>query len=82
MSPLGATPGANGTPGAAGDIIEMPNSVNVRLDYPDRHNNYDKRAPLRCTLTTGDRVRLTDAPIAVPGGAYWVPLHSGDLIRD
>jgi len=68
-------------PAAAGDTLVMPNSVNVRADYPDSHNGFDARTALRCTLAEGDRVRLTADPIAVPGGAFWVPLHSGDLIR-
>jgi hypothetical protein len=69
-------------PGDAGGIISVANSVNVRADYPDTHNGFDSRAPVRCTLKEGDRLRLTDAPIAVPGAAYWVPLHSDDLIVD
>ena len=66
-------------PAQAGGLLVMPHSVNVRADYPDQHNDFDARAPLRCQLAEGDRVRLTADPIAVPGGAFWVPLHSGDL---
>lgn len=69
-------------PAAAGDTLVMPNSVNVRTDYPDTHNGFDARTALRCTLAEGDRIRLTADPIAVPGGAFWVPLHSGDLLTD
>ncbi|MEC7946689.1 MAG: effector-associated domain EAD1-containing protein [Myxococcota bacterium] len=69
-------------PAAAGETLVMPNSVNVRADYPDKHNRFDARTALRCTLSVGDKVRLTAEPIAVPGGAFWVPLHSGDLILD
>jgi hypothetical protein len=69
-------------PAAAGELLVMPGSVNVRADYPDKHNRFDARTALRCTLAPGDRVRLTADPIAVPGGAFWVPLHSGDLQVD
>jgi hypothetical protein len=69
-------------PAAAGELLVMPNSVNVRADYPDKHNGFDARTALRCTLAEGDRIRLTADPIAVPGGAFWVPLHSGDLLVD
>ena len=68
-------------PAQAGDTIIMPNSVNVRADYPDTHNDFDARTARRCTLAAGDKVRLTSDPIAVPGGAFWVPLHSGDLLE-
>jgi len=68
-------------PAAAGELLVMPNSVNVRADYPDTHNDFNARTALRCTLAPGDRIRLTVDPIAVPGGAFWVPLHSGDLQR-
>jgi len=69
-------------PAAAGDTLVMPNSVNVRRDYPDTHNGFDARTALRCTLAEGDRIRLTADPIPVPGGAFWVPLHSGDLLTN
>ena len=70
-----------GDPAQAGDTLIMPNSVNVRADYPDAHNDFDARTALRCTLAAGDKVRLSSDPIAVPGGAFWVPLHSGDLLE-
>ena len=58
----------------------MDYAVRVRLDYPDAHNQFNARAPVTCHLIPGDRVRLTDAPIHVPGDAYWVPLTDGDLL--
>lgn len=67
-------------PGAKGQTITVPTAANVRADYPDRHNGYDARAPLRCGLRAGDRVRLSQDPVAVPGGVYWVPLYGGDLL--
>lgn len=63
-------------PGKKGDQITVPRDLNVRADYPDRHNNYDRRADIRCTLGVGQSLVLTADPIAVPGGAYWVPLHA------
>jgi len=67
-------------PGQAGDVLEMAQDHNVRASLPSFQNHYDVRAPVRCVLLEGDRVRLTAAPEAVSGGAYWVPLHSGDLL--
>ncbi len=61
-------------PGAAGDTITVPQDVNVRADYPDKHNGYDARTPVRCTLGAGDRITLGADPILVPGDRYWVPL--------
>jgi hypothetical protein len=68
-------------PGEAGEVVVVPHSVNVRADYPDRHNSYDSRAAVRCQLASGDRIQLTAEPILVPGDRYWVPLYNGDLIR-
>ena len=67
-------------PGAQGEVLTMDYAVRVRLDYPDAHNQFNARAPVTCHLIPGDRVRLTDAPIHVPGDAYWVPLTDGDLL--
>ena len=67
-------------PGAQGEVLTMDYAVRVRLDYPDAHNQFNARAPVTCHLVPGDRVRLTDAPIHVPGDAYWVPLTDGDLL--
>ncbi len=69
-------------PGHKGQTITVENSVRVRADYPDTHNDFDARAPIRCYLAPGDRVRLTADPLLVPGSAYWVPLHSGDLVHN
>lgn len=68
-------------PGAQGQTITLPQAVNVRADYPDVHNGYDARTTVRCTLRRGDRQRLSRAPIAVPGGAWWVPVTGGDLAQ-
>ena len=66
-------------PGEAGDTITVATSVNVRLDYPRQDNAFDTRSPIQCALGVGDQVLLREAPIAVPPGAWWVPLYSGDL---
>ena len=64
------------SPGSKGDQIKVPRDHNVRVDYPDRHNNYNRRAKIRCTLGVGQDLVLTADPIRVPGDAYWVPLHA------
>lgn len=69
------------SPGHAGQTIEMSRSVYVRADYPDTHNGYAHDAAVRCSLVEGDTVRLSADPILVPGDRYWVPIHSGDLVR-
>jgi hypothetical protein len=61
-------------PGQVGDTLVLDHGANVRADYPDTHNHFNARAAVRCVLSRGDRVALTQAPIAVPGGAWWVPL--------
>lgn len=66
-------------PARAGQRLVLDRSVNVRSDYPDAHNSYDARTPIRCVLRPGDVLVLSKAPVEVPGGAYWVPLVTGDL---
>ena len=68
------------SPGKAGETITLKNAINVRADYPGKHNGHDARTPLKCGLKAGDRIRLTGDPVLVPGNRYWVPLHSGDLL--
>ena len=69
-------------PGASGQTITMEYSVNVRADYPDAHNGFNARSPVRCGLLTGDTVKLSQDPILVPGDRYWVPILSGDLVAE
>jgi len=64
------------SPGKKGERITVPRDLNVRADYPDSHNDYDRRAKIRCTLGVGQSLVLTADPILVPGDAYWVPLHA------
>ena len=64
------------SPGVKGERITVPRDLNVRADYPDRHNDYNRRAKIRCTLGVGQSLVLTADPILVPGDAYWVPLHA------
>ena len=66
-------------PGAKGDTIVVETTANVRVDYPDTHNDYDARARVRCLIVAGDHITLSADPIAVPGERYWVPLYGGDL---
>ncbi len=69
-------------PGRQGEIAEVKLGVNVRMDYPGLHNDFDTRAKVRCILKRGDKVKLTDAAILVPPGKYWVPLYHGDLVEE
>lgn len=66
-------------PGQKGTTIEMDGAVNVRADYPDVHNGFEKRSAVKCVLQSGDRVTLEAEPIRVPGDAYWVPLVAGSI---
>lgn len=56
--------------------VTMKNGINVRLDYPDEHNNYNSRAPITCVLFKNTKVPLKHPAIHVPGNKYWVPLYS------
>jgi len=69
-------------PGATGEVIDVEMGVNVRSKYPHGGNGFNKRAPVRCILKRGDKVKLTAAPILVPGDHYWVPLHHGDIVQE
>ena len=69
-------------PGRQGEVITVEMGVNVRKDYPGLHNSFDKRAKVRCILKRGDKVKLTEAAILVPGDKFWVPLYHGDLVEE
>ncbi len=69
-------------PGSVGETIDIEMGVNVRSKYPHGGNGFNKRAPVRCILKRGDKVKLTAAPILVPGDHYWVPLHHGDIVQE
>lgn len=49
---------------------------NVRLDYPEKHNNYNARAAVTCVLFDNMTVPVQDEPILVAGNKYWIPLRS------
>ena len=68
------------TPGLTGEVVDIGRTVNVRQDYPRYNNGYSSRSEVVCWLKTGDKVKLTQAPIYVDGDVYWVPLVAGDLI--
>ena len=70
------------SPGLKGEVVTVELGVNVRQDYPGTHNNFDKRSKVRCILKRGDKVKLTAAPILVPGDRFWVPLFHGDLVEE
>lgn len=69
------------SPGMRGDQVTLTGAVNVRVDYPDAHNRFHTGAHIECVLQKGDIVELSSDPIPVPGGAWWVPLSTGDLVR-
>src|SRR5690606_36610154 len=69
-------------PGDAGEVAVLSHAVNVRAAYPDATNRFDARAPVRCVLGAGSRVRLSKEPIPVPRESWWVPLISGDVLQD
>ena len=69
-------------PGRKGEIAEVKLGVNVRMDYPGLHNDFNTRAKVRCILKRGDKVKLSDAAIRVPPDKYWVPLYHGDLVEE
>ena len=66
-------------PGAAGDVVSVPRTLNVRADYPGHHNAYNARAEVRCILLEGTALTLHEDPKKVPPGHYWVPLTAADL---
>ncbi len=63
-----------------GSSYTVDGGLNVRVDYPDAHNEFDARSALVCTLGHGWRLRIGHEPKAVPGGAYWVPLSADDIV--
>jgi len=69
-------------PGRQGEVVEVKMGVNVRMDYPGRHNEFNTRAKVRCILKRGDKVKLTDSAILVPPDKYWVPIYHGDLVEE
>lgn len=68
------------SPGQVGDTVHLARSINVRNAFPSADNGWNSGGRIRCVLRPGDQVRLSDQPIEVSGGAWWVPLHTGDLI--
>ena len=69
-------------PGRKGELAEVKLGVNVRMDYPGLHNDFNTRAKVRCILKRGDKVKLSDAAIFVPPDKYWVPLYHGELVEE
>jgi hypothetical protein len=69
-------------PGQVEELIDIAISVNVRQDYPSGKNGFNTKAPVRCILRRGDKVKLTAAAIEVGRGHYWVPLYHGDLVAE
>ena len=60
-------------------VHTISGGANVRASYPSRENNWNARARVVCGLRNGDQVRISQPPVWVVGGAWWVPFHAGDL---
>jgi hypothetical protein len=69
------------SPGGIGDVIEVERARNAREDYPDRHNKYNARATIQCILVPGQRIKLAEEPMLVPGDRYWVSLRASDMVQ-
>ncbi len=67
------------SPGAQGATVTLPSSVNVRADYPHRDNGYAMRGRVLCSLSAGTTQRLSNAPVDIGQGHWWVPVAGGDL---
>ena len=67
--------------GAPDKELIVERYVNVRADYPNLKNEYSVKAAIRCVLSKGERLQLSDDAILVAGGHYWVPLTAGDLVQ-
>ena len=51
----------------------IPHGMNVRLDYPERHNNYNAKASVSCVLFANMEVPVLDEPTF---GSWWEVLGS------
>lgn len=70
------------SPGEVGEVVTLARAVNVRSFYPNESNRFSLRSEVLCVLDAGARVRLGAAPVAIPGGAWWVPVTGGDVVDD
>lgn len=66
-------------PGKVGYAVTMDKAIRVRADYPRAENSWNSSAEVRCVLPPGLRVNISQAPIAVEGGGWWVPLIPEDV---
>jgi hypothetical protein len=62
-----------------GEVWTVPRSLNVRADFPRVENGWDSRSAVTCVLPPGARVRVSDRPVPIEGGAVWVPIHDAWL---
>ncbi len=67
------------SPGAAGEAVSVPRTLNVRAEFPSFRNDYDARTAVKCILVEGTTLVLHAEPEKVPPGHYWVPLTAADL---
>ena len=63
-----------------GEVYTLKFGKYVRADYPRKANGWSAEEAIRCALNSGDEVRVSQAPVLVDGGKYWVPLTAGDLL--
>ena len=69
----------DGIAAVPGESYTMEGDVNVRMDYPNKSNQWSVSSPISCVLVKGDQIVLTEPVFEVDGGKYWVPLFAGDL---
>lgn len=62
-----------------GQDYTIKNGAFVREDLPRKENHWSSKAPVVCSLEAGDVVHLSESPVLIEGGKYWVPLLAGDL---
>ncbi|HJN75803.1 MAG TPA: hypothetical protein QGF58_17875 [Myxococcota bacterium] len=63
-----------------GQVYTLKFGKYVRADYPRKANSWSAEEEILCALESGDEIRLSQAPVLVDGGKYWVPLAAGDLL--
>ncbi len=63
-----------------GDVWEIPGGANVRSEAPSLTNRWSSKAPQVCFLPAGTRLRLTSAPVVIPGGAVWAEVDGANVL--
>jgi hypothetical protein len=63
----------------AGMTWTTDRGLTVRAVYPSAENGWNSRGEVQCALPAGTVIELRAAPIAVPGGAYWLPIDGASI---